>query len=313
MTRVAFLFPGQGAQQVGMGRDLVREVPEAAELFDAASECVGVDVAQRCFRGPMSRLSLAEVLQPAITVVSLSCAVWMRRAGVEPVAAAGHSVGELSALAIAGSLSEVDAVRAAAVRGRVMQDAAAARPGEMIAVIGLDVEQVALEMAEICPRSEGGVANINAPQQVVVSGTAEAMRRARQRFATLGARLVRLNVSGAWHSELMAPAEAPFAEALDRLALRPPALPVPMNADGQLVEEPAAIRTALVSQLRAPVRWPAVMDALFSQGVDRFVELGPGKVLRGLLRLNAPDANGYEVYSAGDLRSLDRVSRVLLS
>lgn len=306
--RTAFLFPGQGSQAVGMGTDLLREDPAAKALFDAASDAAGADIAALCARGPFEALSRTRVLQPAITAVSLACRAWLQARGIVPDAAAGHSLGELAALACAGSVSDADAVRLAAARGAAMDDAATATPGTMIAVVGLDADQVVAQAADLLPRAEGGVANLNGPDQVVLSGTVAAMDRASAHFESLGARCVPLPVSGAWHSETMAPAEAPFLAALDGIALSAPARRLYLNATGAPSDDPAFIRAALVNQLRNPVRWVDIVRGLQADGVTRFVEVGPGKVLRGTLRRIWPDATAYEVHSVGDLASLKRLA-----
>ncbi|HOU53628.1 MAG TPA: ACP S-malonyltransferase [Myxococcota bacterium] len=304
----AFLFPGQGSQVVGMGADLAREDPEARRLFEMASDCTGTDVLALCSRGPFEALSRTRVLQPAITTVSLACHAWLRSRGLLPQATAGHSLGEIAALCCAGCLSDADAIRLASVRGAAMDDAASIRAGAMIAVVGLPLDQVVEQAAALLDPEEGGVANLNAPDQVVLSGTVEAMDRATRHFEAQEARCVPLAVSGAWHSRLMAPAEAPFREALARVDLRPPARHLYLNATGHRSEDVQDIRQALVAQLQRPVQWVAVVEGLRQEGVTRFVEVGPGRVLRGTLRRIWPDASAYEAHCVGDLPSLGRLA-----
>ena len=306
--RTAFLFPGQGSQAVGMGADLFREDPAARILFEAANDAAGADVTTLCFKGPFEALSRTRVLQPAITAVDLACRAWLESHGVAPDAAAGHSLGELSALACAGCVADVDAVRLAAARGKAMDDAAQATPGTMIAVVGLDADAVIADTAALLDRAEGGVANLNGPDQVVLSGTSAAMDRAATHFESKGARCVPLAVSGAWHSETMAPAEAPFQAVLDGIAIAAPARRLYMNVTGAAATDPDAIRAALVGQLRNPVRWVDIVKGLMADGVTRFVEVGPGKVLRGTLRRIWPDATAYEVHSVGDLVAMKRLA-----
>lgn len=307
MTRIAFLFPGQGSQQVGMGRDLAQALPASRALFDAASEFTSADVLRTCARGPMPRLSRTDVLQPALTAVSLSCALYLREQGIDPAFAAGHSVGELGALAAAGAVDPADAVRAAAARGRAMHEAAVKHPGGMVAVRGLDAEVVADILGGILTPDQGGIAAVNAPDQVVVSASTEALPAIRRALAARSAKTTPLNVSGAWHCALMESARAEYARALDAIEFRPPALPVPLNATGATCDDPTIVRRHLASQLVRPVRWVDTVEALIREGADVFLELGPGTVLRGLLRRIHPDHGAYRVYSAGDLRALDRV------
>ncbi len=306
--RTAFLFPGQGSQAVGMGQDLFRQEPAAKALFEAANEAAGADVTMMCFRGPFDALSRTSVLQPAITAVNLACMDWLVAHGVVPDTAAGHSLGELSAIACCGCVTPVEAVRLAAARGKAMDDAAHATPGTMIAVVGLPMEEVIAGTEALLDRAEGGVANLNAPDQVVLSGTTAAMDRAAAHFDAKGARCVPLAVSGAWHSETMAPAEAPFSSVLDGIRIAPPTRSLYVNVSGAPATEPDAIRAALVAQLRNPVRWVDIVKGLMADGVTRFVEVGPGKVLRGTLRRIWPDATAYEVWSVGDLVSMKRLA-----
>lgn len=311
MTRIAFLFPGQGSQQVGMGRDLVREIPLARELFEVASEASGLDVQRACLRGPLARLSRTDVLQPALTAMGLACARGLIERGVTPHAAAGHSVGELPALACAGSFTDTDAVMAAAARGRAMHEASTRTPGTMLAVSGLRPEAVAEALDGVLALDQGGIAAINAPSQVVVSAAEGVLADVRRVLTARGARLSPLAVSGAWHCALMDAARTPYADTLEGIPLAPPTLPVPMNAAGEVCSDPGRIRGLLVEQLCRPVQWVAVVQALIDEGVDGFVELGSGTVLRGLLRRIHPDPAAYQVFCVGDLRALGHAADAL--
>lgn len=309
--KIAFLFPGQGSQSVGMGQELLREDPNARALLDQAAQASGEDLRTLVLRGPFDALSRTRVLQPAVTAVNLACAAWLQARGVHPSAVAGHSLGEYAALATAGVMTPEAAIRLAATRGRAMDDAAREAPGTMIAVVGLDADAVIAAMADLMPRDEGGVANVNAPDQVVVSGTNAAMDRAASHFEAQGARCVPLAVSGAWHSELMRPAESVLRDALDGMTLADPGIRFYLNVTGAPAADADAVRNALIAQLRSPVRWVDIVRGLIADGVVRFVEVGPGKVLRGTLRRIWPDASAYEVLSAGDIPALQRVVEAL--
>ena len=308
---LAFLFPGQGSQAVGMGKALYDEISEVRPLFEAASDAAGLDVIKLMFKGPLPALSRTAVLQPAITAVNLACLHFLRSRGIEPGATAGHSLGEYSALACAGVVTPEAAVRLTAERGRLMTRAAEERPGMMYAVIGLQADEVIAELEGLFPRERGGVANLNAPSQVVISGEPEAMKQAVAALKARRTRAVKLNVSGAWHSELMATIEDDFAAVLDRVEFSPPKIKLFLNVSGEAVEDPEEIRSCLKRQLRNRVRWIEIQRGLTAAGVTRFVEAGPGRVLRGLLRRTLPDPEAYQAHCAGDLHSLEQVAETL--
>lgn len=310
MKKTAFLFPGQGSQFVGMGRDLIRDFPPAVRLFEAAGDESGEDIANLSINGPFEALSRTRVLQPAITAMNLACAAWLEDAGVTASACAGHSLGEIAALACAKVLTPVSAIRLAAIRGRLMDDAAQARPGTMFAVVGLPLENVSAVMERDIDPTEGSVANINADNQIVISGTTSAMAKAIEILENSGARTVELAVSGAWHSPLMSPAVAPWKKALDQMTFNEPAVPIFHNVTGSPANDVAGLKAALIDQLIRPVRWTTCVDGLFKSGVDRFVEVGPGKVLRGTLRRIIEDSTTYEIHTTGDIKSLQRVADV---
>lgn len=287
MAGIGLLFPGQGSQFVGMGKDLAEAFPEARSVFEEADEALGTALSRLCWEGPEEELTSTINAQPAILVHS--AAVWrVLSARVPDVAlAAGHSLGEFSAYHAAGSLAFADAVRTVRRRGELMLRSGTERPGTMAAVLGLD--DAAAE--EVCrAASEGGAgvvvaANYNAPGQIVVSGDVEAVRRLEERAREAGAkRVIPLNVSGAFHSPLMAVAEPGLRAQLESVELRTPAFEIVSNVTAAPVRETAEARDLLVRQLTSPVRWVASMRAMLEAGVSEFLELGPGGVLAGLLR-----------------------------
>jgi [acyl-carrier-protein] S-malonyltransferase len=290
VTEATFLFPGQGSQFVGMGASLAKTFPEAARTFEEANEALGFDLAHVAFQGPDAELVKTKHAQPAILTHSVAVLRVLGARGVVPRAAAGHSLGEYSAYVAAGSLSLADAVRLVRRRGELMFEAGLARPGTMAAILGLDAPVV----TELCREVTVGIvapANFNSPGQVVVSGDPPAVDAFMVLAIARGAkRTVPLNVSGAFHSPLMANAAAGLKRALAEVTIHPAGLPVIANATAASVTEPEAIRDSLFRQLGAPVRWEESMRVLLQSPGPPFLEVGPGKVLRGLLRSIDRDA-----------------------
>jgi [acyl-carrier-protein] S-malonyltransferase len=304
-TRIGLLFPGQGSQAVGMGSDLVERFPAARETFQEADEALGFALSRLCWEGPEEELTLTRNAQPALLVHS--AAVWrvLKHAGIGPVAAAGHSLGEFSAYLAAGSFGFADAVRTVRRRGELMFQSGEARPGTMAAVLGLDDDVIEGVCREASTAESVVVpANFNTPGQVVVSGDVEAVERASALLVSAGARKVAgLNVSGAFHSPLMAPAEAGLDEHLRVVEMRDPAFPVISNVTAAPVGEAAQGKLFLVQQLTSPVRWTESVRTLLQLGVTHFLEVGPGKVLTGMLKRidRAADGRGTALGTADAL------------
>jgi [acyl-carrier-protein] S-malonyltransferase len=295
--RIGLLFPGQGSQAVGMGKDLAERFPEAREVFQAADEALGVSLTTLMWEGPAEELTLTRNTQPAL--LTHSAAVWavLKAQGLDVVCAAGHSLGEFSAYHAAGSLSFADAVRTVRRRGELMFESGQARPGTMAAVLGLDDEIV----DGVCREAsrEGSVviaANFNSPGQVVISGDVDAVERVSPMLVSAGAKKVApLNVSGAFHSPLMAVAQDGLTAQLDGVGFADPAFPVISNVTAAPVSDAGAGRTLLVQQLTSAVRWTQCVQTMLALGVTQFLEVGTGKVLTGMLKRIDPAASGRGV------------------
>jgi [acyl-carrier-protein] S-malonyltransferase len=285
--KIAFLFPGQGSQSVGMGRDLFDRYPIARRAFEEADDALGLALSDLCFNGPEDQLKLTEFTQPAIFTVSIAAQRVLAEKGVMPSYVAGHSLGEYSANVAAGVLSFADAVRTVRSRGRFMQQAVPAGQGAMAAVLGMTSEEAARACTDAAAETGGVVspANFNSPEQTVISGDAAPVERAAALCRDRGAKkVVMLAVSAPFHCALMQPAQDRLAELLSALAFAPPAVPVAVNVDAALVSEADQLRDALIRQVTGAVRWVESMRLLIDEQPSEFIEVGPGKVLCGLMR-----------------------------
>jgi [acyl-carrier-protein] S-malonyltransferase len=297
--KMVFLYPGQGSQYVGMGKAFYDEYQEVRDLFARAKKILRKDMEQLCFGGPEDELMLTHNVQPAITLINMACSTVLRLRGVEAAAAAGHSLGEYSALHLAGVLDERAVLELVRLRGQLMQEAADEQPGAMAAILNLPAEKI----DEVCESCEIEMANYNSPGQIIVSGFEESVLRAMEICSDAGAkRCVRLNVSGPWHSRCMVTAREKFEPELAQYIFQDPKIPVVANVDADYVRDGNGARENLVQQLCTPVRWQQSMERLINDGHQRFVEVGPKKVLRGLMR--QIDRN-VEVYNVEDPESLE--------
>ena len=296
---LVFLFPGQGSQYVGMGKAFHDEYQEVRDLFTRANKILEMNMEQLCFEGPEDELVLTHNVQPAITLINLACSMVLRLRGVEAAGAAGHSLGEYSALHLAGVIDERAVLELVQLRGQLMQEAADEQPGAMAAILNLPVEKI----DEVCESCDIEMANYNSPGQIIVSGVEESVLRAMEICSDAGAkRCVRLNVSGPWHSRCMVRAREKFEPKLAQHIFHDPKIPVVANVDGDYVRDGNGARENLIQQLCAPVRWQQSIERLINDGHQRFVEVGPKKVLRGLLR--QIDRN-LEVHNVEDPESLE--------
>lgn len=305
---IAFLFPGQGSQAVGMGKAFAEAFPESRAVFDEADRVLGEPLSELVFNGPADRLTLTENTQPAILTASIA-AYRALVSRCRPAMVAGHSLGEYSAHVAAGTFTFGDAVRIVRHRGRYMQEAVPVGTGAMAAILGLDSARVEEACRDAAEGDVVSAANLNAPGQVVIAGSAAAVGRAIERAKALGAkRAIPLQVSAPFHCALMKPAQDRLAPELRALAARDPQIPVVANVDAEPKRDAAASIEALVAQISAPVRWDDCVRRLVAEGVTTFIEVGPGTVLSGLAKKAARDAVILNVAEPADLAAVEALS-----
>ena len=309
---IAFVFPGQGAQKVGMGKALADQFPICRDTFDEADAALGESLSGLCFDGPEDRLVLTENTQPAVLAVSVAAARLAESLGVRAAFAAGHSLGEYSAHVVAGTLSFADALRTVRRRGQFMQEAVPVGEGAMAAVLGLDGDALAAACATAQSELPGRVvapANLNAPGQIVIAGHADAVARAGELAKAAGAkRVMALAVSAPFHCALMKPAEERLAPVLRALPTHDPRIPVVANVDGEPRRTAADSIEALIRQVSSPVRWENVVTRLVAEGVRTFVELGPGTVLGGLIKKIDRSVTNVNLESPDGVAAIDALA-----
>ncbi len=307
MGKIAFLFPGQGSQYVGMGKDLYEAFSVVREVYDEAEEILKLPIKQLSFDGPEEALTQTQYTQPAIFVHSVAVDRLLKEdEGIEPEGTAGHSLGEYSALVSANAIAFEDALRLVKIRGELMQHAGEKNPGTMAAIMGASREQV----EEICSRAaQYGVvqpANFNSPGQIVISGSIQAVQKAMDIAREMGVRRVReLTVSGAFHSPLMKEALDGLVQALQQVEIRPARVPVYTNVEALPVTNPEEIRALLLQQLISPVQWENIIRQMVADGYDMFYEVGPGKVLQGLQKRIVPE---FPCLAVGDMEKLQSLN-----
>lgn len=306
MGKVAFIFPGQGSQTVGMGQTLAKQVEKSALLFQKADEKLGFSLSDILFNGPQEKLTLTENAQPALLTTSIAILEVLKDYGVTPDFTAGHSLGEYSALVAAGAIRFEDAVFAVRKRGEYMEEAVPAGVGTMAAILGMDVDELRAVTDEIT--SNGNIvqlANLNCPGQIVISGSKEGVEAASVLAKEKGAKkVIPLVVSGPFHSVLMKPAAEKFSEILNQIEIQNAKVPVIANVTAAIMQESKDIKEKLIQQLYSPVRWEESVKTLLDHGVDTFIEIGPGKVLSGLVKKINRRVNTYAV---SDLESITEV------
>jgi len=301
--KVAYIFPGQGAQYAGMGRDLYDSFPQAKEIFEEASDILRFDLKALCFQGPVEKLSTTAFSQPAILTVSIAAlrAMEAQVKGLDVGAALGLSLGEYSALVSAGSIGFKEALELVGARGRLMEEASRERPGKMASVLGLNRDTV----DEICGEAGCEIANLNCPDQIVISGKTESINRAMDLAKERGAkRSIILDVSGPFHSSLMKSAADRLSALLNNIAIKKPVFPVVSNVDASYETDTGTIKKNLLTQLTSRTYWEDSIKFLVEKNIRTFLEIGPGKILRGLLRRIDPGLTVHNVGTTEDISNL---------
>ena len=311
MKKIAFLFPGQGSQRVGMGQAFYQEYDIVREIFDMAEELVKLNLSKLCFKGPMESLTTTLNLQPALTVVNLSALTVLQKEGLQPTIAAGHSLGEYSALCAAAIVSKEDTIRSVMKRGELMHRESTRQKGAMSAIIGLPIGVVENIVAEAETDGIVSIANHNAKEQIVITGEPAAVQKAALLAASQNGRSIPLKVSGAWHSALIRGAENDFKNFLETVPFSKPELSVLHNVTADTTDDPVEIRSMMVTQLCHPVKWYDTMNRLMDEAIEIFVEVGPGKVLAGLLKKTIPEDYPHRIFGIHDMKTLDALFSAL--
>lgn len=305
--KIAFLFPGQNSQFLGMGLDIADRFPKAKEIFDQADRICGKDISGLCAEGPMEELTLTVNQQPAITTVNLACLAALNESGIKPSVSAGHSLGEYAALCAAGVLTAEDTLKVVNKRGELMHRESLSHPGVMAAILGMNIEEVSKVVDQINDKGIIAVANHNTAEQIVITGEKKALDSAIKLVQEKGAKAIPLKVSGAWHCDLMAGAVDEFRRFMDDISFSEPQTEVLFNATAESENNTTSIKDIMARQLTSPVKWHDILVKMLDEGVDTFIEVGPKKVLTGLVKKTVPQGHEARLMNVEDLKSLDRV------
>ena len=305
MNNTALLFPGQGSHSVGMGEEFYQQYDFVREIFDMAEETVKMHIAQLCFKGPMEELTATVNLQPAITTVNLACLAVLKNEGIDFDFCAGHSLGEYSALNAAGAVSDQDTIRLVFKRGQLMHRESLKHQGSMHAIVGLPIDAVERIVAKVQSQGIVSVANHNSELQIVITGSPEPVEKVSVLAAEKGAKSIPLRVSGAWHSELIKGAQDEFKAILAETHFNTPEKSVILNVTGDIATEAAELKACMGRQLCSPVKWYAAMQKMIEKNVEIFIEVGPGRVLAGLLKKILPEDRPAKVYNVSNMKQLE--------
>jgi [acyl-carrier-protein] S-malonyltransferase len=306
LKKTAFIFPGQGSQSVGMGLDFYQEYDGVREIFDMAEEITRINISRLCFKGPFEELTQTVNLQPSVTAVNLACLFAIEKEGVRPDISAGHSLGEYSAMHASSVVSKEDTIRLVFKRGELMHREATQYTGSMHAIIGLPIHTVEELVGEIQKEGIVAVANHNTEQQIVITGAPDMVKKVSALATSRGAKAIPLKVSGAWHSELIKGAQEKFGDFMESVNFSTPDRPVLFNVTADYAVNTDDIKSIMVRQLCSPVKWYDSVRRLMAENVEVFVEVGPGKVLTGLIKKILPKDYPCKIYTVNSMKQLER-------